>query len=151
MTAVALALAAGMLQAAHAQEIVRGYGAPPPPPPGYGHEYGRDYGRDEVYLGHAHVDGPVDHDNIRVDRYAGRFHAIILRVDKAPIQFDRVVIHYGDGEAQILPVNAAIPPGGNSRWINLPGGERRIRSIELWYARAQPDVPVKPEVQLFGR
>ncbi len=136
---LALGMCAAVAPRADAQVIVRGY--PPPPPP---------YGREEIYLGHAHVDGPVDHDNIRVSRYAGRFHSIILRVDTAPIQFDRVIIHYGDGEAQVLPVREVIVPGRDSQWIQLPGGERRIYSLELWYARTQPS-PVKPEVQLFGR
>ncbi len=133
-------MAMGAAQTLRAQEIVRVYPGPPPPP----------YPREEIYLGHAHVDGPVDHDNIRVSRYAGRFHSIILRVDAAPIQFDRVIIHYADGEAQVLPVREVIVPGRDSRWIQLPGGERRIYSLELYYARTQPS-EVKPEVQLFGR
>jgi hypothetical protein len=106
--------------------------------------------RPSFILGTAHVDGPTDHDDIKVDRYAGRFHFVLLRVTDAPIQFDRVVIHYGDGGAEPLPVNAFIPAGGNSRWIALPGGERRIRSLELWYARAHPHDPIRPEVALYG-
>jgi hypothetical protein len=140
LAVVALTMAMGAAQTLRAQEIVRVYPGPPPPP----------YPREEIYLGHAHVDGPVDHDNIRVSRYAGRFHSIILRVDAAPIQFDRVIIHYADGEAQVLPVREVIVPGRDSRWIQLPGGERRIYSLELYYARTQPS-EVKPEVQLFGR
>jgi hypothetical protein len=105
----------------------------------------------EIYLGHAHVDGPVDHDDIKVGRYAGRYHSIVLRVAYAPIQFDRVVVHYGNGTSEVLPVRMDIAPGGSSRWIQLPGGERVIRSLELWYARANPGDPVKPEVQLYGR
>lgn len=105
----------------------------------------------EIYLGHAHVDGPEDHDDIQVGRFAGRYHWIILRVDRAPIQFDRVIIHYGNRSAQELPVHQAVGPGGSSQWIQLPGGERVIRSLELFYARAEPGNPNKPEVQLFGR
>ncbi len=103
-----------------------------------------------LLLGSAHVDGPTDHDDIKVGRYAGRFHSIMLRVSNAPIQFDHVVIHYGNGTAEPLPVNAFIPAGGNSRWIVLPGRDRVIASLELWYARADPRNPYKPEVELFG-
>lgn len=106
--------------------------------------------RPSFILGTAHVDGPTDHDDIKVDRYAGRFHFVLLRVSDAPIQFDRVVIHYGDGYSQPLPVNALIPAGETSRWIALPGGERRIHSLELWYARANPGDPIRPEVALYG-
>lgn len=101
-------------------------------------------------LGTAHVDGPTDHDNIKVGRYAGRFHSVLLKVQYAPIQFDHVVIHYGDGYAQTLPVNTFIAPGRSSRWIVLPGGRRVIRSLELWYARAEPGNATKPEVELYG-
>jgi hypothetical protein len=105
----------------------------------------------EIYLGHAHVDGLNDHDDIKVGRYAGRYHLINLRVSYAPIQFDRVVVHYGDGASEVLPVRADIGVGGSSHWIQLPGGERVIQSLELWYSRANPGDPVKPEVQLYGR
>ena len=51
-----------LASAAQAQQIVRGYppAYPPPYPPSV-----REYPREEIYLGHSHVDGPVDHDNIR--------------------------------------------------------------------------------------
>src|SRR5579875_2154702 len=68
-------------------------------------------------LGTAHVDGPTDHDNIKVGRNAGRFQAIQLRVRYAPIQFDHVVIHYGNGTAETLPVREFIGPGRHTRWI----------------------------------
>jgi len=102
------------------------------------------------YLGKAHVDGRVDHDDIHVGRYEGRFHSVLLQVHNAPIQFDHVVIRYGDGAAQTLPVNRFIPSGGNSQWIMLPGGDRIIHSVELWYARARPEDPNRPEVELYG-
>lgn len=120
-------------------------GPPPPPPPPM-----RPMGPPMLFLGMAHVDGPTDHDDIKVGRYAGRFHSIVLRVRYAPIQFDHVVIHYGDGYAQPLPVKAFIRAGGSSQRIVLPGGRRVISSLELWYARANPGNPNKPEVRLFG-
>lgn len=129
---------------AQAQEPYQG-----PPPPAYSQP--ERYHGPEIYLGHAHVDGQNDHDDIKVGRYAGRYHAINLRVSYAPIQFDRVVVHYGDGASEVLPVRADIGVGGSSHWIQLPGGERVIRSLELWYSRANPGDPVKPEVQLYGR
>src|SRR5271165_4742001 len=61
--------------------------------------------RPVFYLGKSHVDGRTDHDDIKVGRDDRRFHAVMLKVRYAPIQFDHVVIHYGDGEAQTLPVN----------------------------------------------
>jgi hypothetical protein len=103
-----------------------------------------------LLLGTAHVDGPTDHDDIKVGRYAGRFQSVMLRVRYAPIQFDHVVIHYGNGTAETLPVRTFIGPGQSSRWIALPGGRRVVKSLELWYARAEPGNPTKPEVELYG-
>jgi hypothetical protein len=102
------------------------------------------------YLGKAHIDGRNDHDDIKVGRYEGRFHSVLLQVHNAPILFDRVVIHYGDGAAESLPINRFIPPGGDSQWIVLPGGERVIHCLELWYSRGRPEDPNRPEVELYG-
>ena len=133
----ALCCAVGVPRALRAQ------GPPPPPPPPMPRV-------PMFFLGMAHVDGENDHDDIKVGAYAGRFHSIVLRVRYAPIQFDHVVIHYGDGFAQPLPVKTFIRPGGSSQRIVLPGGERVISSLELWYSRANPRNPNKPEVRLFG-
>lgn len=117
------------------------------PPPGYRMMPPRPQ---SFPLGTAHVDGFHDHDNIQVGRFAGRFHAILLGINDAPIEFEQVVIHYEDGFSQPLPVQSAIGPGGYSRWIVLPGGRRAIHSLELWYSRANPGDPIKPEVVLYG-
>jgi len=119
LSIAALSFATSLSSVARAQQPYPPY--PPPPPQ-----------RPMFFLGMAHVDGPTDLDDIKVGRYAGRYHAIMLEVHYAPIQFDHVVIHYSDGYAQTLPVNVFIPDGGRSQRIVLPGGERVIQSLELW-------------------
>src|SRR6266481_7465403 len=89
-----------------------------------------------AYLGEANVDGAVDHDNIVVTGSRGAFRAIQIRVARAPIEFDRVVIHYGDGDSEPIQMRSKIPAGGQTRAIDLPGNRRIIRSVEFWYARA---------------
>ena len=101
------------------------------------------------YLGEANVDGAVDHDNIVVTASRGAFRAIQIRVQKAPIEFDRVVVHYGDGDSEPIHIRSRIPAGGQTRVIDLPGNRRIIRSVEFWYARASRS-PRKPKVRLFG-
>ena len=101
------------------------------------------------YLGEANVDGQVDHDNIKVTAAEGRFRAIRMRVENAPIRFDRVVIHYGDGESQPIMIRSRIGAGGQTRVIDLPGDRRIIQSVEFWYERASGS-PLKPKVRLFG-
>jgi hypothetical protein len=101
------------------------------------------------YLGEANVDGAVDHDNIVVSSSRGAFRAIQIKVQRAPIEFDRVVIHYGDGDSEPIQIRSRIPAGGQTRVIDLPGNRRIIRSVEFWYARATRS-PRKPKVRLFG-
>lgn len=101
------------------------------------------------YLGEANVDGAVDHDNIVVSGSRGAFRAIQIKVQRAPIEFDRVVVHYGDGDSEPIQIRTTIPAGGQTRVIDLPGNRRIIRSVEFWYARASRS-PRKPKVRLFG-
>ena len=86
-------------------------------------------------LGDAHVDGSTDHDSIRVGRSNGAYRAIQLRVSGGAINFDRVIIRYGDGLSQEIPVRARIPDGDHTRLIDLPGDRRFIQSVDLWYGK----------------
>jgi hypothetical protein len=102
-----------------------------------------------VYLGQAHVDGQHDHDNIEVGKAAGRYRFLQVRVNNAPIEFDRIVVHYGNGQAEILQVRDVIRKGDRSRAIPLEG-DRMVQSLELWYGKAHP-FSRRPEVSLFGQ
>ncbi len=101
-----------------------------------------------VFLGVAHVDGQHDHDNIEVGAAAGRYHALQIRVKFAPIEFDHIVVHYGNGESETLQVRDVIRAGRSSRAIPLEG-DRKVQSLELWYSKAKP-FSVRPEVRLWG-
>jgi hypothetical protein len=102
-----------------------------------------------VYLGQAHVDGQHDHDNIEVGKAAGRYRFLQVRVNNAPIEFDRIVVHYGNGQAETLQVRDVIRKGDRSRAIPLEG-DRMVQSLELWYGKAHP-FSRRPEVSLFGQ
>jgi hypothetical protein len=102
-----------------------------------------------VFLGEAHVDGQHDHDNIKVGDAAGRYHALQIRVLNAPIEFDHIVVHYGNGESETLQVRDVIRAGKSSRAIPL-AGDRIVESLELWYSKANP-ASGKPEVKLWGK
>ena len=104
---------------------------------------------DWVYLGQAHVDGQSDHDNIEVGKAAGRYRFLQIRVRNAPIEFDRIVVHYGNGEPEVIQVRDVIRRGQHSRAIALQG-DRFVRSFELWYAKARP-ASVRPELTLWGQ
>ena len=106
-------------------------------------------GKNWDYLGEANVDGQMDHDSIKVTGAQGTFRAIRLRVENAPIEFDHVVVHYGNGDVVPIQIRSKIPAGGQSRVIDLPGQRRIIDRVELWYGRASGS-PAKPKVRLWG-
>jgi hypothetical protein len=108
----------------------------------------RDYRGRWAHLGNAHVDGHNDHDNIRVGMRDGRFRAIQLRVSGGAIDFQRVVVHFGNGSQEELIFRERIPSGGRTRPMDLPGERRVIESVELWYSKE--NWRRKPRVDLYG-
>ena len=84
-------------------------------------------------LGERTVTDRLDHDVIVVTAARGDFTAIKLGVRRAGVDFHRVVVHYANGGDQELELRATIPAGGETRVIDLRGGERVIRSVEFWY------------------
>jgi hypothetical protein len=101
-----------------------------------------------VFLGQAHVDGERDHDRISVDRYEGSFRGIQLEVRGGAIDFQRVVVHFENGDDQEVGIRYRIPAGGRTRVIDLAGDRRYIRSVELWYSKAY--WRTRPKVKLWG-
>ncbi len=101
-----------------------------------------------TYLGDSHVDGSVDHDSIRVGRSDGSFRAIRLRVSGGAINFDRVIVRFGNGTQEAIPIRSRIPDGGQTRAIDLPGERRMIQSVDLWYGKDRWSR--RPKVTLYG-
>jgi hypothetical protein len=85
------------------------------------------------YLGQSNVDGRRDHDNIRVNSREA-FRAIQLRVQGGEIEFQRVVVHFENGADTEVEIRDRIRAGGQTRAIDLPGDNRRINSVEVWYS-----------------
>jgi len=107
------------------------------------------YGR-WTYLGQANVDGRSDHDRISVGTWRGRFQRIQIRVDRAPIEFQRVVVHYANGRSEEVNIRQRIPSGGQTRAIDLRGDDRNIDSVEFLYARGGWRYGRTPRVRLYG-
>ena len=107
------------------------------------------YGR-WTYLGQANVDGRMDHDRISVGTWRGRFQRIQIRVERAPIEFHRVVVHYANGRSEEVAVRQRIPSGGQTRAIDLRGDDRNIDSVEFFYSRGGWRYGRTPRVRLYG-
>ena len=101
-----------------------------------------------TYLGDARVDGGLDHDSIHVGITDGKFRAIQLRVNGGAVEFDRVIVHFGNGSEENLAIHQRIPSGGRTGAIDLPGDRRVIQSVEMWYGKSRWEH--RPKVTLYG-
>ena len=98
-------------------------------------------------LGQAYVDGRTDHDRIAVNNRES-FRALQLGVKNGAIDFQRIVVHFENGEDTELAVRERIEQGGKTRVIDLPGNRRRIQSIEFWYSKER--WRSRPMVNVWG-
>lgn len=80
------------------------------------------------YLGEAHVDGSQDHDSIKVGRSAGTYGAVQLRISGGAINFERVIVRYGNGSQEEIAIRSHIQDGGQTRVINLPANGASSRA-----------------------
>jgi hypothetical protein len=103
-----------------------------------------------IHLGDKHVDGKSDHDKISIGRSEGTFRQLQIRVKDAPVNFQRVVVHFANGEDEELQFRELIVAGGQTRPLDLRGNNRVIKSVDFWYERAHW-VSRRPTVRLFGR
>jgi hypothetical protein len=103
-----------------------------------------------TYLGEANVDGGADHDKIKVGESHGQFRRIQIVVQNAAVDFDRVVVHYGNGTQYPVQLAAVVPAGGKTREIDLPGEKRWIDEVEVWYRKGARNNGGKPKIRLMG-
>ena len=86
-----------------------------------------------VLLGQQQVSDRLDHDVVAVGSSRGDFRRIKVTVQRASVDFQRVVVHYRNGGDQAVALRTTIAAGRESRAIDLDGRDRVIRSIEFWY------------------
>jgi hypothetical protein len=103
-----------------------------------------------VLLGERMVTDRLDHDSIPVTAARGDFSAIKITVHRRAVDFHRVVVFFANGESQEIALRSTIPAGGESRVIDLRGGDRVIRRVELWYD-ARSLGGRRAVVRVFGR
>ena len=102
-----------------------------------------------VYLGERFVNGGMDHDVIQVGRRDGRFHEIMIVVERAPIELFDLVVTFGNGERWEAHTRLVFGAGSTSRNIDLPGGARIIQRVDFRYGNLVAGTQAK--VELWGR
>ena len=101
-------------------------------------------------LGSQKVGFIGDKDVIQVGRKDGDFSKIQLRVKGNEVEFLDVKIVYANGQTDDVRIRNKIRAGGETRAIDLKGGDRFIRRVELVY-RSRPSFKGQATVELWGR
>lgn len=101
-------------------------------------------------LGTRTVDFGLDHDEIAVTGWEGKFDAIKLKVLRAPLNMHKVVVHFANGGTQDVELKNNFKAGGESRVIDLTGDDRVIRKVSFWYD-TKNKANKKAVIQLWGK
>ena len=101
-------------------------------------------------IGQTHADHGADHDAIVVQGPFDNFRRIKFRVTDAPLNMQRMVVVYDNGQPDNIDIRQNIPKGGESRVIDLKGiGKRSVRRIDFWYD-THGLLSGKADVTVFG-
>jgi len=101
-------------------------------------------------LGTLTVTDRVERDTLVVTRRKGTFRALKLKVFDRGVEFREMTIHFANGDDQEVALRRVIPAGGESRVIDVEGGDRVIRTIEFRYD-AQSLGGKRARVRVLGR
>jgi hypothetical protein len=85
-----------------------------------------------TFLGDKTVNDAGDRDTVNLPG-SNRYKRVRICVDKAPVRFYDVSVHFGNGGSQDVKMADLIKPGGCTRAIDLKGGARDITKITFLY------------------
>ena len=101
-------------------------------------------------LGSVKVNGHADHDEIWVTGMEGDFKAVKIMVENEGIEFNRVVLHFANGNKQELNIRRFIPAGGETKVLDLNGDDRVIKKVDFFY-ESNAKSKTKAKVVLYGK
>lgn len=100
-------------------------------------------------IGETTVNFQKDRDEIFV-LIANRFASIKFKVLDAPIDLIDLEIYYSSGDRQDVKINMPIEAAGESRVVDLNGGERNLKKIVFVYKTLPNHKDVKAHVEVWG-
>ena len=100
-------------------------------------------------IGHTRVNFEKDRDAISVIG-SRKFSTIKFQVTVAPIIISDLEVYYSSGDMQKININETIKSPGESRVIDLKGGERNLKKVVFIYKTLPNRKDKKAHVQLWG-
>ena len=107
-------------------------------------------GGDWELLGRKEVSFLVERDTIEVGRAEGRFRALKIVVEGAPVEMRDIRVTFGDGSTFHPETRLDFAENSVSRSIDLPGQARIIRKIDFLY-RKTSGLFRQATVTVYGR
>lgn len=86
-----------------------------------------------VKLGSRKVNYTLDHDIIHAGIKEGGFTKLRIVVTGGSLNMHKMVVVYGNGTRDEIPLRHTFTKRSASRVIDLRGGKRIIRDISFWY------------------
>ena len=102
-----------------------------------------------VKLGLRKVDFKGDKDVIPVTAANGTFRRLKLKVHGSKVRFWDLKVLFGNNEVMDIQIRKEISDGGETRAIDLPGGQRVIKKVRLVYRSKNPRTG-KANIVLLG-
>jgi hypothetical protein len=81
---------------------------------------------------------------------ADRFKAVKMKVVDAPIHVVSFEIFFESGDSQKVAIRKIIKKAGETRRVNLTGGERSIKKVTFVYKTVPNNKDQKAHVELWG-
>jgi hypothetical protein len=100
-------------------------------------------------IGETKVDFTKDHDEVSVIG-SDKFAMMKFKVTDAAIDIMDVEVYYESGDNQKVNLGSSIKAAGESRTIDLNGGERRIKKIVFTYKSIPNYKDKKSHVEIWG-
>lgn len=100
-------------------------------------------------IGETKVDFKKESDEIVV-LFADRFKSIKFKVTEAPMEISSMDIYFESGDVQNVVLKTTIKAPGESRIIELKGGERNLKKIVFVYKTLPNRKDEKAHIELWG-
>lgn len=87
-------------------------------------------------VGELKVSFAADFDVLPVRLKEGALRRLVFLAEGNDVEVERIVVAYGDGRKDEIPLRHRFAEGTRSRAVDLEGGRRLIRSITFYYRTA---------------
>jgi hypothetical protein len=104
--------------------------------------------KDWTVLGSKKVNWKLDADVLLVGPYEGVFNKLKIKVTGGTVHMIRMVVTYGNGAKDEIPLRHVFKRGSTSRIIDLRLGNRIIKSITFVYDRN--NITKRARVWVYG-